>query len=769
MKYKYLIGLNVCLLLAGLTSCQSTKFVPQDKYLLDKISIESDVPNYPVSQIRPYLKQQPNLKMFGLFKSTLWIYNLSGKKDTGFNRFIRRLGDAPIIYDPYLQDKTENELRKLFFNMGYINVEVSSEAFSHDRKMNLVYRIQGNQPYRIRHYTTDISDTTIRQEVFGGAQNDPMRTISGETSVLRTPALHDSLLFDRNALDYERDRLTTLLHNRGYYAFSKDRIMFDADTALNANAVDLTMRLRPPTDSLTKLFNRQFYYDRVKIYLDYNPIETVYTANDSVNYKGYTIVYQHKKPSLRPAVLADNCFIEPSELFSRQNEDRTYSAFSNMRALNNIQIQYEPKLRNDSTLLDASLLLIPAKKQSVSVSLEGTNTAGDLGAAAAINYTHRNLFRGSETFNLRVRGAYEAMSNFSNPYLEYGSEASFHVPKFVLPFLRTSAFRRLRPTTEFALSYNYQSRPEYDRTLLSGGWRYQWQGKNQSAVRHRFDLINVDYVYLPRKDSTFMNKLPVNAQYFGYTDQFIVGMSYSYYYSTAEFLNKRSNAHSWRWSIESAGNALYGISRLADREKNTRGVYQLLNTPFAQFLKGDFDFTYNVILDPRNSIVWHIGGGVGVPYGNSEILPFEKRYYSGGANSVRAWSVRELGPGSYQPNASTTFYHQTGDIKLDANLEYRSHFIWKLEFAAFIDAGNIWTIKGYEGQENGRFRFDSFYKEIALGYGLGIRFDFDYFLIRFDFAEKAYNPAKRGKDRWAILHPNFGENFAWHIAVGYPF
>jgi hypothetical protein len=353
--------------------------------------------------------------------------------------------------------------------------------------------------------------------------------------------------------------------------------------------------------------------------------------------------------------------------------------------------------------------------------------------------------------------------------LELGGEAYIHLPKFVFPFLTRRFLRRMQTSTEFAMSYNVQTRPEYDRTLSSGYIRYQWQGRTKLAPRHQFDILDIDYIYLPRTDSLFMSKLPLNAKYFGYINQFIVGMSYSYYHSTFDPAFKHRNAHSLRFSLESSGNALYGLGAWLKWKKDDVGSYQIFNTNFAQFVKADFDYTQSIVLDERNSIAWRIGGGIGVPYGNSQLLPFEKRYYSGGANSVRAWQVRELGPGSYTPDASTTFYNQSGDIKLDLNLEYRTHFLWKFEAAAYIDAGNIWTIRDYEGQENGRFRFSEFYKEIAVGYGLGLRLDFDYFLIRFDTGMKAYDPSKRGRDRWAILKPNFGSNFAWHIAVGYPF
>jgi hypothetical protein len=348
-------------------------------------------------------------------------------------------------------------------------------------------------------------------------------------------------------------------------------------------------------------------------------------------------------------------------------------------------------------------------------------------------------------------------------------DASILTPKILFPFVPTDFIRQMQTSTEFSLSYNYQTRPEYDRTLLSGSIRYRWQGRTRQAANHQLDILDVDYVYLPRKDSVFMSKLPTNAEYFGYTNQFIVGMGYTYYHSTFDNAQKKKNAHSFRFSMESSGNLLYGLGALLGQEKDAMGMYQLFHTPFAQFVKGSFDYTKNLVIDDQNSLVWRIGGGIGYPYGNSKMLPFEKRYYSGGANSVRAWQVRELGPGGYVPTPTSTFFNQSGDIKLDINMEYRSHFFWKLEAAAFIDAGNIWTIRDYEGQEEGKFRLNTFYKEIAIGYGLGLRLDFDYFLIRFDCGEKAYDPARRGKERWTLLHPNLNENFAWHIAVGYPF
>jgi hypothetical protein len=663
--------------------------------------------------------------------------------------------------------KTEQELQKLLMNAGYIHAEVSSKITRKNKKARVVYRVIGGDPYYIHNYSVSVADSLISNELFGH-NGEPAQAVTGEASSLHTSLVDEGMLFDRNRLDDERDRLASLLQNRGYYEFNKESISYEADSALRSHAVDLRLQLNA-SDSATQ----KFYYDRVSLYLDYDPLRMSgpgdYEDAKSLSLNGYTVFYIGKKPSLKPKTLLNSSFIVPGRQYSRIRENYTYAAFANLNSLNNIQIQYEKKIRNDSALLDCQILTIPARKQSFSYSIEGTNTTGDMGLATSVNYLHRNLFRGAEAFNFRIRGAYETMNKFSNPYWELGGEASILTPKIIFPLIPAGFLRRMQTSTEFSLSYNYQTRPEYDRTLLSGGIHYQWQGRGGNAPHHQFDIVDIDYVYLPRKDSTFMSKLPINAEYFGYTNQFIVGMGYTFYQSTFDYVRKRKNAHSFRFSLESAGNLMHALSAWLRWDKDAMGVYQLFHTPFAQFVKGDFDYTKSVRIDAHNSIVWHVGGGLGYPYRNSKMLPFEKRYYSGGANSVRAWQVRELGPGEYVPNDASTFFNQSGDVKLDLNLEYRSRFFWKLEAAAFIDAGNVWTIRPYEGQEGGFFRLNSFYKEIAIGYGLGLRLDFDYFLIRLDCGEKAYNPAKRGRERWALLHPNLKDNFAFHIAVGYPF
>jgi outer membrane translocation and assembly module TamA len=754
--WKYLPFL---IILSGLYSCSATKFVPDGEYLLDKIKIESDVLEYKTFELKPYVRQLPNYKMFALNKTKFQLYNLAGKDSSKWiNRFVKKIGEPPVIFDSTLVSKTTSEFRKLFINKGYLNVDVSSEVSLKNKKADITYRIKGNEPYRIRNYSQNIEDTAIRKEL-----------------TTHVPSIKEGILFDRDMLDQERMRISDFLRNRGYYAFSKDFISYDADSALNNYSVDLNMKLGLfrkllPDGKIIEMPHRKYYFDKIYLYLDFDPLKlnipAEYVASDSLNIDGYTIYYQGKKPSIRVKTLLKNCFIVPQSLYSQLQEEETYSAFSALNTLSNVHIHSEEFLRNDTNWLNVDVVTMPARKQAVTYAIEGTNTAGNLGIASSVNYTHRNLFRGSETFNFKIRGAYETIKNFEDPYMEVGGEASIHIPKFVIPFIHIP--RNLRASTEFSLSYNHQNRPEYKRILLSGGIKYIWQERENLSAQHQFDLLNIDYVYLPEIDPFFMEYLPAGAKYFGYTDQFIVGLGYAYSKSTHDPMQQR-NASSFHASLESAGNLLYLLNEASGREKDAQGSYQLFNTLFAQFVKGDFNYARTIAFDKQNSVAWRIGGGIGFPYGNSPMLPFEKRYYSGGANSVRAWTVRRLGPGRYRQNDLTTFFNQSGDIKMDFNIEYRSRFFWKLEAAVFVDAGNIWTIRKYELQEGGVFKFDSFYKEMALGYGVGLRLVMDFFLIRFDCGWKAYDPSRQGKDAWVITNPNFTDNWAWHVAVGYPF
>ncbi|MFK1794076.1 BamA/TamA family outer membrane protein [Bacteroides fragilis] len=755
----------------SLASCSATKFVPDGSYLLDEVKIHTDNKEIKPSDMRLYVRQNPNSKWFSTIKTQLYVYNWSGRDSTKwFNRFLRKIGDAPVIYNESDAIRSQEEIAKAVQNLGYMGASVKRTTKTKKKKLKLFYEITSGKPYIVRTLKYDISDKKIAEYL----RNDSTQSM-----------LREGMLFDVNVLDAERQRITDYLLCNGYYKFNKDYITYTADTARNTHQVDLTLHLLPYKTYVGDTPKEHFQYkiNKINFITDYDVLQSSALSsieiNDSLHYNGFPIYYKDKL-YLRPKVLVDNLRFASGDLYDERNVQKTYTYFGRLSALKYTNIRFFETQNGDSTQLNCYVMLTKSKHKSISFELEGTNSAGDLGAAASVSFQHRNLFRGSETFMVKFRGAYEAISGLqpgykNHNYTEYGVETSINFPNFLFPFLTSDFKRRIKATTEFGLQYNYQLRPEFSRTIASASWSYKWIQKQK--IQHRIDLLDISYLYLPWISSQFqedyINKDKDNyILKYNYENRLIVRMGYNYSYNSAggALVNNTitTNSYSIRAGFESAGNILYGISKMINMRKNKDGKYAILGIPYAQYLKGDFDFAKNIIIDHRNSLAFHAGIGIAVPYGNAKVVPFEKRYFSGGANSVRGWSVRNLGPGSFAGDGN--FMNQSGDIKLDASIEYRTRLFWKFRGAAFIDAGNIWTIREYENQPGGVFEFDKFYKQIAVAYGLGLRLDLDFFVLRFDGGMKAINPKyKKAKERYPIIHPRFSRDFAFHFAVGYPF
>lgn len=787
MRIRLLYIAVVIAALSLLTGCSSTKYVPDNQYLLDKVVITSDDKDFKEADLRDYLYQRPNFKAFGLIKWQLYLYNWSGKNDKSWvNKQLRRMGEAPVVLDTMLVEQSADELERFLVNKGYIHADVTTriDTLRH-KKAVVTYMLHPNTPYRIRNYQTAISDPVI-----DSIAHIPPKKRNWLSNMFK-PSNEDyvSLVkegnpFDRDLLDLERSRVTKLVRREGYYAFNKDHLAYMADSAFNQNAVDLEMYLKPyrrlkEDGSVKEEAHRPYYINKVTVVADYDPLkselENSMSLRDTMKAGDIYVVYANRR-FIRPSALARSVYLAPGKQYDESNVEQTYSSFARLRALKNINIRFREFEENDSLKLDCSILAAPTKLQGFGVELEGTHSAGDLGFASSVNYQHRNLFRRSETFSFKVRGAYEALgsskSSIDGNYWEFGAETGLMFPRFVFPFVSESFKRRMKATTEFKIGYSFQTRPEYQRTILSGGWSYIWQDRLNTQSRHVFKLVDIDYVHLPKIDKAFADSLPESTRQYNFTDQFVLGIGYTYTFNNYVPQNKNRNTHSLRVSVEMAGNLLYGFSKVLGAHKNDKGSYSLFGIPYAQFTKVDVDFSKNIALDAKNRVAYRIGVGVGYPYGNMTKLPFERSYFSGGANSVRGWSVRSLGPGSMGLEYARSFADQVGDIRLDMNLEYRTKLFWKFEMAAYVDAGNIWTFHEDASHPKANFDFSRFYKEIAFSYGLGLRADFNFFVLRFDTGMKAYDPQQRGGKKWAIKNPNFNSrtgNFAWHFAVGYPF
>lgn len=765
---RYLRHVPLLLILFFITSCSLTKYVPDGEYMVRKVNIYSDNKQVKPSEIRPYLKQQPAHKTFGLIPFPNYLYNLSGSDSSKWiNRFLRRAGTPPTIYDPQLTERSEREIKKFLANKGYMDATVDVQLHTNKKKITVDYIVNTGEPMVIESFGYRIKNDSIRKIVYADTA----------ASLIR-----EGKLLDRNVLEEERVRLTKQIRNKGYWGFNKEYINYTADTTARSNDVELELNVLPLRIPLadgkyeTRL-HHPYRIGHVIFQTDYDPMSVMLQqeiTRDTISIKGYDVAYGAKK-YLTPEVLIENCFIKPGALYSDRAVDATYTAFARLSILKYVNIRFELS-KTDPNEIDCIILMTPGKNQTLQTELEGTNSSGDLGFAASVTYQHRNIFKGSETFTMKVRGGYENLTGkgtniVQDNYIEYGAEASLSFPKFLFPMLSTEQKRRIRATTEFKASYNFQHRPEYTRVIAGGGWKYNWV-TNQSRNRHSLDFIDVNYVYLPFRSESFIdsiiNRNPIT--YSSYKDHLITRTGYSFYRSNLNPAIRNRDIYTIRANTEVAGNVLYAASKILGLKKGDDNAYKIAGLRYEQYWKLDLDYAYTKVITEKNSIAFHIAGGVGVPYGNSEVLPFEKRYYAGGANSVRGWSVRTLGPGRYRSdNPELDYFNQCGDIRFDASVEYRTRLFWKLELAAFLDAGNVWTIRDYPSQPGGLFELDDFYKEIAMSYGLGVRFDFNYFILRLDLGVKIFDPAKIDTNPWVIGDPIAKGNQTLHFAVGYPF
>jgi outer membrane protein assembly factor BamA len=438
-------------------------------------------------------------------------------------------------------------------------------------------------------------------------------------------------------------------------------------------------------------------------------------------------------------------------------------------------------VRNDSNYLDTRITLFPGNMHYMQFGVDGTNSAGDLGIASNVSYEHRNIFKGGETFRVRLNGAYEfigssdSLNLLDDSYYEYGADVFLSIPQLLLPWRLDRLRDQPSASTDFTAGINYQNRPEYLRQFFNLSSRFQWSSFDWK-LQNVLEPLGITYVRMPRTsaqfDSLYMDEKVNPILRYSYDEQLIVRSAYHATFTNYSRIARRSMPtvpFRIRAGVEVAGWLPHlATSFGAGQRENGRKTF--FKIPYSEYIKGDFDFAPMYVFDYKNTLAARVAIGAAYPYGNSIVLPFEKRYFGGGANSVRGWSTRSRGPGTYSRDSlGSDFGHRIGDVKLDLSLEFRRKMSSLIEFAGFIDAGNIWTIKDYEEQPGGLFRWDRFYKELAVAYGVGLRLDLNFLILRLDGGMKAHNPALVKGSRWTLFTPNLRRDFALHFAIGYPF
>ena len=758
----------VFFILAIIIACNPTKLVPEDKYLLNKVSIKCDNKNIAQEELKSYIKQKPNRKILEFFRFHLTIYHIatSGKERKWKNKIGKIVGEEPVVWDNVLTKKTVRQLKLYLKNKAYCNASVKDSIRQlTKKKVNVYYIINTNKPYIIRNIDYNIDDYNISSIILKDTVNSLLKR---------------NVLFDVDILQAERTRLSNLLKNSGYYYFSKEYIYYQADSSLSSNQIDISIGIKKHIkklvvnqsdsiqynpDIITAEDHRKYKINNIFIYTDYDPKKALlkksdyYKNFDTLVYKGFYFIY-NDKIKIKHQLIVNANYIINDELYNLYNVEQTYKHLTSLRIFKLINIQFfetrhTNRYNNAGNLLDCHIQLTPLTKQSYTVELEGTNSSGNIGGAGNLIYQHKSLFGSAEIFDLKFKGALEMLKDTTgqlNTTVEYGAEARIDIHKFLLPFRSGKFTKRYNPKTTISLAYNYQQRPDYTRKIANLSFGYYWKGSDY--VRHIINPIEINSVILSDCEE-FIDRIEGTSLENSFKDHLISATNYSFIYNNQD-IKKHRNFVYFRTKAEFAGNYLFSQTR------------------YAQYLKADFDFRYYNILNKANNFVYRAFLGAGTPYGNSKDLPFEKQYFSGGANSIRAWQVRSIGPGSYNDTLQK-YPNQLANFKLEANIEYRFDLFWLIEGAIFVDAGNIWATNQVVGadsviQQSAVFKFDKFYKEIAIGTGFGIRFDFSFFVFRFDLGIKIRDPKEPEENRWILGARKLkSDDYMLNVGIGYPF
>ncbi|SMO78364.1 Outer membrane protein assembly factor BamA [Saccharicrinis carchari] len=771
-------------------ACSSVKNVPEDAYLLKRAQVKNNPRSISKDRFKPFIKQNENLRIFGILKFHLGLYNLAGSDTTkGLNRWLRRVGEAPVLYDSLQARQSAGYIETFLKNKGYFHAHVHDSLVPvSKKKAKVVYNIQAGNRFKINQINYGSEDTVVGKLVIENQKNS---------------LLKEGRPFDVAVHDAERQRITHQLRNMGYYNFSKEFIYYRVDSSIGDFLVNDSIIIKNQHRELYRGKDTTYAHNTYRIkdvffrmgYDTHRALsqkDDYFELFDTLQINNCHFLYVDKV-EVNPDVLYNSSYILPGQLFRADLVDRTQSLLSSLKLYRYVNIRFEdaspPDTANaNSKWLDCHIQLIPAKHQSYSIDIEGINSSGNLGAGGNFKYQHKNLFKGAEEFSFSFGASMQNQNNrqgLSFSTIEIGGESDIVYPKFWMPFKIPRFRQRYNPKTSLSLAYSYQRRPDYTRTIANGKISYLWKANKHTT--HVVTPLSVNLVRMPVVEVDFWNLIKDTYLRFSYEDHLISSTAYSIVYNEQQF-DQRKNFWYANLNVEESGNVLdlaaraFGkkVTSTPNENGSTDTYYEVMGIRYAQFVQSNIDIRYHHYPSRISSMAYRFYLGVGYPYGNLAVLPFEKRYFAGGANSIRAWPVRGLGPGSYNdPNAS--YYNQTGDIKLEMNAEYRFKLFWVLEGALFLDVGNIYTIrKDISPDENALFKFKNFTDKLAVGTGLGLRFDVKYFVFRFDTGLKLRDPMDIPRDelnpngplrnKWIMgSRPYTWDDVAFNFAIGYPF
>lgn len=777
---------------AMLVSCNTLRYVPQDRYLLRKNVVEIEGLHKVSSRrdrVTPkdlvqYVQQRPNNRLLGI-GLYLGVYSITDTaKHNGWQRFWRsKVGEAPVIFDSAQMVRSQEMMRVYLTSRGYLNATVSDSVEYHRRKRKVTVRYVAREgaPYVVSAVRYRIDDKFL----------EPIILEDTSASLLKP-----GIIYDRTLFDAERERISGRLQDMGFWGFNKGYVTYVVDTVGLDRKMTVTMRVRRRVASVTPegeqiLENHPIYrIGRITVNSDYDPTKSPEELDalpwDTLQYNGLDIAYLDKL-RLRENILAGAVRLSPNELYDKSSVQRTYGNIRNLQYSANIlftELPYDTLHPVEVTRATASgrgavstternlaclIQCTPNVRQNFNVDAEISTTADYYSMALTLGYQNKNIFRGAENFTVNFRGAYELMKNKGNRNsYEFGVNVGLDIPRFLLPVRADKLAGFQQQKTNITVNYDIQRRPDYNRTIAGATFGYSWALRN--GARFQINPADINVVDVPWIDEAFKNSIENPYLKNSYESQLIAGLSAGYYRQTNP--NPKANNLSLRLVGDINGNLLRGLTGWMGKSttinagaEDEESFYKVFGIRFAQYARLSFDISQRTNLSPTTQIAWRFFIGGGVAYGNSKTLPFERLYFAGGANSMRGWQVRTLGPGETLYKRES-YPNQLGDFRLEANLEYRFSVAGNFGMAVFLDAGNVWMNAPGSAPE-ARFKFNTFYKQIALNTGLGLRYDLGFVLLRLDWGLKLHNPNVPSAERW-------NSGFKWketalHFAIGLPF
>lgn len=754
----------------AMSSCNINRFVPEGKYLVKKnnIVIEEKKTKISKSGLSSYITLKPYKDAIQTNIPTWFYYKSEQRPDSKIWAWMNKtFGKTPVYYDVKDANNSSTQMMRYLDNVGYFHSKVKHTVKTRRKKATVTYHVYPTKPYHVNKFNYVINDSLVKSYIMrDSAKFEPKE---GE-------------IYNAYFLDDQREIITERMKNSGYFFFSRDDIYFEVDSNFMNHSMEVTMRLKE-----NKLSNKKYYIRDISVYPNFSVFRMGEKPTDSVKLavevgmrkrKNVWDFYYFGKPEVTPQTFRQSIHIIEGLPYNLRSITSTYRALGNFKLFRNINIEFDTVsgTQDSLNLLDCRITMQQNDQHSFTVQTEGTNSEGDLGIKGSFSYSNKNIFHGAETFQLSLKGGLEAQKLIGTEATESGKDvfntwefgltASVIFPRFLGPFSSLTFARDYQPTTTVSLGYNTQTRYYYSRYITTASYGYDWKKNYRlGQTLTPFYLNSVKIANINPVFQAYLDEETSQRKKAQYTSHLLFGTRYSLTYNTQRF-NKTGSFFYIRADFETSGNLLSLFNKTKLITENENGYHEIFGIRYAQYVRSSFDLRQHLDLGNDNWFVFRQFVGIGLPYGNSQDMPFERSFYGGGANGLRGWLYRTLGPGAYVPVSEDI--EKTGDLQLELNAEFRFPLYNIVNGAVFVDAGNVWTYHPNESMPNSEFRFDSFYKQFALDAGVGIRLDVSFLILRFDIAYAMRNPYINTETG---SHWRFGQgnNFRLQAGIGYPF